>query len=268
MAISGTGTWSYSFDAGNRLTSTTNPNSETTSFTLDAAGRCTRQDFSNTTYALNSYDSANRITEIQTKNSGATVLSDLQYAYDGVNLTSRTDTDGTVTSFGFDASNQLTSESRDNSHSTGYSISYVYDHNQNRTSKTIGGVTDTYSYDSHDKLTSTSFKSYYYDAGGNCTSVVVGGNTTALTWDGGSILTEKQGSTTTAVYTYGEGLIREESEVTLFDVRPAEIFVDRPTLSPARGPGEIFRAPGGLLCGAPAPNRLRGSRRTAYRCGH
>ena len=92
MAISGTGTWSYSFDAGNRLTSTTNPNSETTSLTLDAAGRITRQDFSNTTYALNSYDSANRITEIQTKNSGATVLSDIQYAYDGVNVTSRTDT--------------------------------------------------------------------------------------------------------------------------------------------------------------------------------
>ena len=52
MAISGTGTWSYAFDAGNRLTSTTNPNSETTSMTLDAAGRCTRQDFSNTTYVL------------------------------------------------------------------------------------------------------------------------------------------------------------------------------------------------------------------------
>ena len=51
MAISGTGTWSYSFDAANRLTSTTNPASETTSFTLDNAGRCTRQDNGNTTYA-------------------------------------------------------------------------------------------------------------------------------------------------------------------------------------------------------------------------
>src|SRR5438270_5542938 len=75
MSISGTGSWSYSLDAANRLTSTTNPNSETTSFTLDAAGRTTRQDNANGTYVLNSFDSANRTTEIVTKNSGATVLS-------------------------------------------------------------------------------------------------------------------------------------------------------------------------------------------------
>jgi YD repeat-containing protein len=183
MAISGTGTWSYAFDNASRLTSTTNPNSETTSFTLDNAGRTTRTDFANTTYALNSYDTANRVTEIQTKNSSATVLSDIQYSYDGVNVTSRTDSDGTVTTFGYDASDQLTGEARDNSHGTGYSISYTYDHNQNRASKTIGGVTDTYSYDSHDKLTSTSSKSYGYDSDGNCTSVTVGGSTTTLTYD-------------------------------------------------------------------------------------
>jgi YD repeat-containing protein len=90
-----------------------------------------------------------------TKNSGGTQLSDIQYAYNGVNVTSRTDTDGTVTSFGYDDSNQLTSESRDNSHSTGYSISLICNHNENRTSKVLNSVTDTYSYDNHDKLTAT-----------------------------------------------------------------------------------------------------------------
>ena len=35
--------------------------------------------------------------------------------------------------------------------------------------------------------------------------------------DGSQILDEKQGSTTTAVYTYGEGLIRKDSEVPLLD---------------------------------------------------
>jgi hypothetical protein len=34
-----------------------------------------------------------------------------------------------------------------------YSISYTYDGNGNRATKVLGGVTDTYSYDSHDKLT-------------------------------------------------------------------------------------------------------------------
>jgi YD repeat-containing protein len=162
MAISGTGTWSYVFAAANRLTSTSNPASETTGFTLDNAGRCTRQDNGNTTYALNSYDTANRITEIQ-KNSGATVLSDIQYAYNAANVTSRTDTDGTVTSFGYDASDQLTSESRDNSHGSGYSISCTFDHNQNRLTKVLGGVTDTYVYDNHDKLQHTSSKTFGYD---------------------------------------------------------------------------------------------------------
>jgi YD repeat-containing protein len=88
-----------------------------------------------------------------------------------------------VTTFGYDASDQLTSEARDNSHGTGYSISYTYDHNQNRASKTLNSVTDTYSYDSHDKLTSTSSKSYGYDSDGNCTSVTVGGSATTLTYD-------------------------------------------------------------------------------------
>lgn len=71
-----------------------------TRFTLDNAGRCTRTDFANTTYMLTTFDTANRPTEIKTKNSGGTVLSDIQYAYNGVNVTSRTDSDGTVTSFG------------------------------------------------------------------------------------------------------------------------------------------------------------------------
>ena len=77
-------------------------------------GRTTRTDFANTTYALNSYDTANRISEIQIKNSGGTQLSDIEYAYDGVKAgeceaegrflgPEQTDTDGAVTSFGYDA---------------------------------------------------------------------------------------------------------------------------------------------------------------------
>ena len=46
-----------------------------------------------------------------------------------------------------------TSEVRDNTHSTGYSVSYTYDHNQNRLTKTLNSVTDTYSYDAQNKLT-------------------------------------------------------------------------------------------------------------------
>jgi uncharacterized protein RhaS with RHS repeats len=72
---------------------------------------------------------------------------------------------------------------RGNIHGTGNSISYTFDHNQNRLTKVLGGVTDTYSYDAHDKLSSTSSKTYHYNSNGNCTSVVVGGATNSLTYD-------------------------------------------------------------------------------------
>ncbi len=40
---------------------------------------------------------------------------------------------------------------------SGYSASYTYDANGNRASKTLGGVTETYTNDDADKLTTTAF---------------------------------------------------------------------------------------------------------------
>jgi hypothetical protein len=133
-----------------------------------------------------SYDTANRPTEVKHKTSGGTVLTDYQYGYDAVNCTYQIDTDGTETDYGYDDSNQLTSEDRDNTHSTGYSISYTYDHNQNRLTKVLNSVTDSYSYDSANKLTGITgsvTKNYGYDSNGNCTSIAVGsGMTPPTTW--------------------------------------------------------------------------------------
>ena len=103
---------------------------------------------------------------------------------DAVNVTSQTDTDGSVTTYGYDDANQLTSESRDNSHSTGYTITYTYDHNQNRQTKTLNSVTDSYSYDAQNKLTGVTgsvTKAYSYDSNGNCTAISVGSGTPAVT---------------------------------------------------------------------------------------
>ena len=49
-----------------------------------------------------------------------------------------------------------------------------------------GAVTDTYSYDAHDKLTGITGgtnKTYGYDSNGNCTSVTVGSNVTTVAYD-------------------------------------------------------------------------------------
>ena len=183
-------TWSYSFDAGNRLSTTTSPYSEVTTNAFDSANRVTSVTSGDSSVAYYSYDAANRVTEVQHKTSGGTTLSDYQYGYDRVDCTSQTDTDGTVTDYVYDDADQLTSEVRDNTHSTGYSISYTYDHNQNRLTKVLNSVTDRYSYDSQNKLTGITgsvTKSYGYDSNGNCTSVAVGSGgsppTTYLTYD-------------------------------------------------------------------------------------
>jgi len=188
MSVTGTGSWTYSYDASDRLTQVVNPSSETTGFSYDAANRQTGQTSGNSSTVVTTFDNASRATEILHKNSTGTTLADFQYAYDGAgNVTSRTDSDGTATAFGYDASDQLTSEVRDNSHSTGYSLAYTYDHNQNRLTKVVGtggsAVTTTNTYGTHDQLLTSGSKSYGYDSNGNCTSVTVGTSVTSISYD-------------------------------------------------------------------------------------
>ena len=188
MSVTGTGTWYYSYDAGDRLTQVTNPNSENSYFSYDAANRQTGQTNGNSSTVTTTFDNANRPTEILHKDSSNTVLADYHYSYDGVgNVSTRTDSDGTVTTFGYDNADQLTSESRDNSHSTGYDLAYTYDHNGNRLTKVVGtgggAVTTTNTYGTHDQLLTSGSKSYGYDYNGNCTSVTVGSSVTYLTYD-------------------------------------------------------------------------------------
>ena len=42
----------------------------------------------------------------------------------------RTDTNGDVTTFSYDYSDQLVGESRGNGHGLGYSLAFTYDHNR------------------------------------------------------------------------------------------------------------------------------------------
>ena len=75
------------------------------------------------------YDNADRTTDVWHKTGGGTVLAHYNYVYDlASNVTQRTDTDGTSTTFGYDNADQLTSEQRGGT-VTPYSIAYTYDHN-------------------------------------------------------------------------------------------------------------------------------------------
>ncbi len=228
------GTATYAYDADGNQTGLTNPNGTT---------------------VTQVYDAANRLTSLTNKNSAAAVLSSFAYGYNSDDKrTSCTEADGSVVSYGYDGLLHLSSESRTGS--SPYSVSYAVDGVGNRTSSTTGGVTTAYAYDSDDaltatsggfvnsygynangdqttrtlagasyaltydyddQLTSTGGASFTYDAGGRRVSRTSGGVTTNFLFDGGSVLLEKQGSSTTATYTYGNALIRKDGETPLLD---------------------------------------------------
>jgi hypothetical protein len=54
--------------------------------------------------------------------------------------------------------------------------------------------------------------SFAYDALGRRHSCTAGGTTTRFQYAGQTVLLEKQGTTTTATYSYGNGLLRKDSE--------------------------------------------------------
>jgi RHS repeat-associated protein len=175
---------SWTYDDAGRLLTTTNEQSETTTNIYDSVGRLSKTTFSNGQVSVFGYDDRSRRISVAHKvsNTGSTISSE-SYIYDDAgNLTSKT-VDGTLTTYGYDVVNQLTSENR-----TGYSASYTYDANGNRASKTLGGVTDIYTVDDADKLTSisqsgTTVKSYTYDAAGRTKTVVTSAGTTTLNYD-------------------------------------------------------------------------------------
>jgi len=95
-----------------------------------------------------------------------------------------------TTEYAYDDIDQLVSEVRN-----GYSASYTYDANGNRTSKTLNGTTQSYVVDDADKLISitqggNTVKSFTYDAAGRTTAVTVGSDTTTLAYDYESRITQ------------------------------------------------------------------------------
>ena len=173
--------------------------------------------------------------------SGSATIASHTYTYraDG-RKTGETTADGSVVSYGYDAAGQLTSESKVSSaNATLYSLSYTYDAAGNRASKTAGGNTETYLYDSANKLTTAGAKSYTYDNAGNVQSVTnsTTGVTTNLAWDGESRMTaidNGTAGTVNASYVYNgldQRTGRVDSASTTYAYTRASDAIDAPVLS-------------------------------------
>ena len=116
-----------------------------------------------------------------------------------------------MTTYTYDNDDELTATSG------GFVNSYGYNANGDQTTRTLSGTTSTLTYDYDDQLTSTGGAGFAYDAGGRRVSRTASSVTTNFLYDGGSVLLEKQGSSTTATYAYGNSLIRKDGETPLFD---------------------------------------------------
>ncbi|MGH7749156.1 MAG: hypothetical protein ACREQ5_30990, partial [Candidatus Dormibacteria bacterium] len=195
----------------------TNKNSGSTvlssfAYTLDADGRRTSVSESDGSVVNYGYDWGSRlISEVRT---GTNPYS-YSYTLDAVgNRTSET-LGSTTTSFTLDNDDELTGTSG------GFTNSYSYNANGEQTGRTLSGTANTLAFDYDGELTSitqgTNVTSFEYDALGRRTSRTAGGTTTSFQYAGNVLLLEKQGTSVTATYTSGNGLLRKDGEYPMTD---------------------------------------------------
>jgi RHS repeat-associated protein len=184
-ASDNSGTYTNVYDAQNRLTSQTNPQGLTLSYSYDAAGRMTQRTDSLGGVLTYVYDNADRLTSEQFGGTGQTQAR-VDLAYDNRNeltsLTRYTDVAASVlvgtTAYGYDAAGRVVSITNKNASAVILSYyNYAFDNADRVTSEawqsitatgTLSG-THTYSYDVTNQLTADGATPYSYDANGNRT---------------------------------------------------------------------------------------------------
>jgi RHS repeat-associated protein len=178
MTVQGQSAVNYSYDSANRPTQITQ-GTATVGFSYDSANRRTSVTLPNGIQVGYNYDNASELTAVSYQN-GGTVIGNLTYSYDaggrriglGGSL-AQVNLPAAIASATYDAANRLTSWA-----GTGL----TYDDNGNLT----GQGTGTFGWDARNQLTATSDGggSYAYDAFGRRIGRTVGGVTNAYSYDG------------------------------------------------------------------------------------
>jgi RHS repeat-associated protein len=188
-----TGTFTYVYDPAGRISNLTNPEGQVTSWSYDNASRVTGQLLANGVRVSNTYDNADRLLLLANLGTGGTTLSSFNYTYNPVsNRTQVVEVDGSVVTWSYDPTYQLTNEQR--SGANAYNITYAYDAVGNRTLSIGNGTPTTYAFNSANELAtsqaSAGFTTYTFDGNGNLLAMVAPGNQlTTNIWDGENRLT-------------------------------------------------------------------------------
>ena len=177
----------YRYDAVGRLSQLTDgSNQPIITYAYDAAGRLSRETNGNGTYTTYTYDLAGQVTRIANYTASNAVNSQYDYTYDALGRrTSMTTLEGTTT-YGYDATGQLTSVILP----TGRRIDYAYDAAGNRTTVQDSGITTNYATNNLNEYTQVGADAYTYDADGNLTRKTQGGKTYSYTYDVENRLTQ------------------------------------------------------------------------------
>lgn len=194
---SAVGTFTYARNASGQVTSLTNYVSEVTQFTYDALGRTTQQTLANGLKTNYSYDSRGRVSFVEHRAANNSVISSDSLTYDlASRVTSRT-LGGVTTTYGYNASNHLLSESR-----PGYSASYTYDADGSRSSKTVNGVTENYTYNSAGRISTAGAATFSYDANSRRTTLVDPSGTTTYAYTVDDLTSSITKGSSVTSYTY------------------------------------------------------------------
>jgi len=173
-------TLDYGYDAGGRLESLSNSLSQLlVQYSYDAAGRLMREVKGNGTFTTYTYDSVSQVVALTNYASEGVVQSFFNYSYDsnGNRLSMNTDTG--ITTYEYDALNQLTRVV----YPSGRWATYAYDASGNRTEVKTSSTSTSYSANSLNQYTQVGGATLFYDADGNLTNRTDAAGTTTYEYD-------------------------------------------------------------------------------------
>ncbi len=225
LAVSGMGTWNYSYFANSLLRQVDHPNGTVSEYAYDLANRVTtltnRHDGGIVSNHLYTYDNGGRRIRLEETNGGTAQVT--TYSHDAADrLTGVTYPASSVT-YTLDAAGNRLTETRDGVTLTynynnrfqltdvsgpSLSTTYSYDPSGNLTGQTHNGQARTYSYDARNRLAAFAGdglpnSTYRYDTDGRRIARTINGDTTFFSYDGDDLIAELSASATLARYHYG-----------------------------------------------------------------
>ncbi|MCX6925181.1 MAG: hypothetical protein NT154_18505, partial [Verrucomicrobia bacterium] len=173
-------TLNYGYDAAGRLQSLTQGNTNVlVTYTYDAAGQFVREDKGNGTFTTYTYDAAGQVVALTNHASLVTFHSFFNYTYDAKGNRLTMTTAAGLTSYGYDALNQLIGVT----YPGGRHVTYAYDAAGNRTLVSDNGTNTVYTANSLNQYTQAGAVTFGYDTDGNMTSRTDSTGTTTYDYD-------------------------------------------------------------------------------------